>query len=122
LAYDIPQGLAAAGRALDRANVPVAIRLDHAQNIVPVAKHTGRDRRPQNRAYHRNEAAETPHDTLLGHPRQVGHVPGVDERLDQTPVRGLPTDQQNSWRAPVCHRRMTILPVRAVPRASNRQK
>jgi len=61
---------------------------------------SGGDGCPQHRRERRMERGDLPPGAVLHEALHVGHFAGVDERLDDLPVGGIPPDQQNFTR---CH-------------------
>lgn len=99
LGQDVPERLAGAGTGADGAH-PGAVGggFDELVDAVPVGAFAGGDARPEDRREQRREGMEVAHRATLDQPLEMGHPPGVEQRVDHLPIGGVPTDEQDAER------------------------
>ena len=69
----------------------------------------GCDRRPEHRTKNGLEGGDVSANAFFDESGEIRHLAGVDERHDDSPVRGVPTDQEHLSRSMVsAHRRVRI--------------
>ena len=96
LVEDIPDGLGLAGEIGDRADAAGdGVRLGKAEDAVLVRALAGGDGGPEGGAERGLEGGDVAPDALPEEAGEVGHFPGIQQRLDDLPVRRIPPDQQD---------------------------
>jgi len=96
LVEDVPDRLGLAREIGDRADAAGdGIGLGKAEDAVFVRALAGGDGGPQRGAERGLEGGDVAHHALLEEAGEVGHFPGVEQRVDDFPVGGVPTDEQD---------------------------
>ena len=96
LVEDVPDRLGLAREVGDGADAAGdGVRLGKAEDAVLVRALAGGDGGPQRGAQRRLEGGDVAHDALLQEAGEVGHFPGVEQRVDDLPIGGVPADEQD---------------------------
>ena len=96
LVEDVPDGLGLAGEIGDGADAAGdGIGLGEAEDAMLVRALAGGDGGPQRGAERGLEGGDVSHDAFFKKAREVGHFAGVEQRVDDLPVRGVPADEQD---------------------------
>ncbi len=96
LVEDIPDGLGLAREIGDRADAAGdRVRLGEAEDTMLVRALAGGDGGPERGAERGLEGGDVAHHAFFKKARKVGHFAGVEQRVDDLPVRGVPADEQH---------------------------
>ena len=71
------------------------IGLGKAEDAMLVGALAGGDGGPQRGTQRGLEGGDVAHDALLDETGEVGHFSGVEQRMDDLPVGGIPADEEN---------------------------
>ena len=94
---DVPDGFAPAAQTAPGAEAaPAFTGLGKPQHAVPVRRLAGGDGIPKHRRDHRLERGQIPPCAPFHQPAQGGQVALGHEGMDQIPVRGIPSDEQQA--------------------------
>ena len=74
--------------------LPARIRLHKPMHPMRIRRLPSRYRRPQHRRYHWHQARQIPPHPSPNQPRQLRHHPSLQQRINMTPIRRIPPNQQ----------------------------
>src|SRR5690606_10443870 len=123
LGEDVPEGLGAPGGAGGGAEAGAGgVGLDEVKDAVLVRGLAGGDGGPEERREHREERGEVGTDAAVDEAPEVGERAGLEEGVDDLPVRGVPADDEEALGGPLGHGGDAIGAQRGVRRRSGRGK
>ena len=94
LAQHLPHRLATTRRGRDRHHLARLIHLREARHAVMIRMLPGGDARPKHRRELRVQRGQRAGGALFQQALQGRHLPGIHQRLDDLPVRAVPTDEE----------------------------
>jgi len=104
LRQDIPQGLGRARQIGHRTHaLPIGVGLGKTVNAVIKRPFARGNRCPEHGGQLWVERAEIAHDAPLYQLLQIGHFPGIHQRIDYLPVCRVPADKQYFFVSAVSH-------------------
>ncbi len=93
---DVPDRLGLAGQVGVRADAAGdRVRFGEAEDAVLERALAGGDGGPQRGAQRGLEGGDVAHHALLKEAGEVGHLAGIEQRMDDLPVGGVPADEQD---------------------------
>src|SRR5438874_201176 len=102
LIEDIPDRLGLAREIGDRANrAGERVRLGKSVDAMFVSTLAGCDRSPEDRTKNGLEGGYVSTNAFFDESAEIRHLSGIDKRHDDSPVRGVPTDQEHLSRSMV---------------------
>ena len=96
LVEDVPDGLGLSREIGDGADAAGdGILLGKAEDAVLIRALAGGDGGPQRGTERGLEGGDVTHDAALKEAGEVGHFPGVEQRVDDLPIGGVPSDEED---------------------------